>query len=261
MDKFGNRASMLKNLDQIKDRATQFQSDIEGQDNLFTNIDENVKTLADTFPELKEYPRQELLSFEKKYLGLYLTEHPLANSLKAVNQQANKRIDEVDLSIHADQTFIFGGIITRLRKVRTKSSNKEMAFGNLADETGVAEFVIFPRTFAQFGQDLAEDSVVLMKAKADDQDGELKLIVEKIINPTQLSVEQVKSNGAHEIFIPRKTDKSVLEQLGNFLKKNRGDDRVMILIPNGERPKKMLLPYGVKWSKELEKQIQDLLNQ
>lgn len=261
MDKFGNRASMLKNLDQIKDRATQFQSDIDGQDNLFTNIDESVKTLADTFPKLQEYPRQELLSFEKKYLGLYLTEHPLANSLKAVNKQANKCIDEVDLSIHADQTFIFGGIITRLRKVRTKSSNREMAFGNLADETGVAEFVIFPRTFAQFGQDLAEDSVVLMKAKADDQDGELKLIVEKIINPTQLSVEQAKSNGAHEIFIPRKTDKSILEQLGNLLKKNGGDDRVMILIPNGEKPKKMLLPYGVKWGKELEKQIQDLLNQ
>ncbi len=110
-----------------------------------------------------------------------MTQHPLANSLKAVNRQATKRIDEVDLSIHAGQTFIFGGIITRLRKVRTKKSNKEMAFGNLEDETGVAEFVIFPRTFAQHGQNLVEDSVILIKAKADDQDGELKLIVEKLL--------------------------------------------------------------------------------
>ena len=261
MDEFGTRASMLTNLDQIKDKATQFQSDVDGQDNLFAGVDENVKTLEDTFPHLPEYPQQELLSFEKKYLGLYLTQHPLASSLQAVNQQANKRIDEVDLSIHAGQTFIFGGIVTRYRKVKTKKANKEMAFGNLEDETGTAEFVVFPRTFDQYGQNLAEDSVILIKAKADDQDGELKLIVEKIINPMELNNEQVKTNGAHEVFIPRKTDKAVLEKLGNFLKENKGDDKVVGLIPNGEKPKRMLLPYGVKWSDELEKQIQDLLNQ
>ena len=260
MDEFGTRASMLTNIDQIKDRATQFQSDIDGQDNLFAGIDENVKTIADTFPHLPEYPQQELLSFEKKYLGLYLTQHPLANSLKAVNQQANQQIDNIDLSIHAGQTFIFGGIITRFRKVRTKKSNKEMAFGNLEDETGTAEFVVFPRTFAQYGQNLAEDSVILMKAKADDQDGELKLIVEKIINPTQLSIQQTQTDNAHEIFIPRKTDKTVLKQLGEMLKKHPGDNKVVVLIPNGEQPKKMLLPYGVKWNPNLEKEIQDLLN-
>ena len=261
MDEFGNRASMLKNLAQIKDRATQFQSDIDGQDNLFTNIGEKVKTLTDTFPHLPEYPQQELLSFEKKYLGLYLTQNPLADALKTVNQQANKCIGEIDLSIHTNQTFIFGGIITRLRKVRTKNANREMAFGNLEDETGVAEFVVFPKTFAQFSHDLNEDSIILMKAKIDDRDGELKLIVEKIINPTQFNTKETNLKGAHEIFIPRKTNKSVLEQLGNFLKKNKGNDRVIILIPNGERPKKMLLPYGVKWSTQLEKQIRDLLNQ
>lgn len=261
MDEFGTRASMLTNLDQVKDKATQFQSEVDGQDNLFADVAENIETLKDTFPHLPEYPQPELLSFEKKYLGLYLTQHPLASSLQAVNQQANKRIDEVDLSIHAGQTFIFGGIITRFRKVRTKKSNREMAFGNLEDETGVAEFVVFPRTFAQHGQDLAEDSVILIKAKVDDQDGELKLIVEKIINPLQLNGEQAKTNGAHEIFIPRKTDKSVLEKLGHFLKKNKGNDKVVVLIPNGERPKKMLLPYGVKWDVDLEKEIQDLLNQ
>ncbi|MBT3249388.1 MAG: DNA polymerase III subunit alpha [Candidatus Pacebacteria bacterium] len=260
MDEFGTRASMLTNIDQIKDRATQFQSDVDGQDNLFADVGENIETLKDTFPHLPEYPQQELLSFEKKYLGLYLTQHPLANSLKAVNQQANQRIDDVDLSIHAGQTFIFGGIVTRYRKVRTKKSNKEMAFGNLEDETGTAEFVVFPRTFDQYGQDLAEDSVILIKSKVDDQDGEMKLIVEKVINPTKLSVQHAESSGAHEIFIPRKTDKSILKELGVLLKKHPGDKQVVVLIPNGEQPKKMLLPYGVKWSSDLEKQIQDLLN-
>lgn len=261
MDEFGTRASMLTNIDQIKDRATQFQSDIEGQDNLFANVGENVETLKDTFPHLAEYPQQELLSFEKKYLGLYLTQHPMADALKAVRQQANQQIDDVDLSIHTGQIFVFGGIITRYRKVRTKKSNKEMAFGNLEDESGTAEFVIFPRTFEQYGQNLTEDSVVMMKSKVDDQDGEMKLIVEKIITPTQLSMEHAKSSNAHEIFIPRKTDKSVLKKLGELLKSHRGDEQVMILIPNGEKTKQMLLPYKVSWNEQLKNKIQDLLNQ
>ena len=260
MNQFGTRASMLENLDQTRDKATQFQSDIDGQDNLFIGMEEEIKIIEDTFPHIPEYPKQELLSFEKKYLGLYLTEHPLADSLSAVSKQSSKKISEVDLSIHADQTFIFGGVITRLKKVRTKARNKEMAFGNLEDETGRAEFVIFPRTFAQFSHLLVQDSVVLIKAKVDDQDGELKLIADKIITPTEMSINHTKANSAHEIFIPRKTNKSVLEDLGKFLKKNKGSDRVMILIPNGEKPKKMLLPYTVKWDQDLEKQIQGLLN-
>jgi DNA polymerase III subunit alpha len=260
MDNFGTRASMLENIDQIKDRATQFQSDVDGQDNLFANIGEKVKTLEDTFPHIPEHPKQELLSFEKKYLGLYLTEHPLADALTTASKQATKRISEVDLSIHADQTFIFSGAITRLKKVRTKASNKEMAFGNLEDETGTAEFVVFPRTYAQFSNSLIEDGIVLIKAKADDQDGELKLIVEKIMTPAQMGVEQTLANNAREIFIPRRTDKSILEKLGNLLKKNKGEEKVLILIPNGEKPKRMLLPYGVEWNKKLEAEIQDLLN-
>jgi len=260
MDSFGTRASMLENLDQIKDKATQFQSDIDGQDNLFTDVGGQIKTLEDTFLHIPEYPQQELLSFEKKYLGLYLTEHPLADALSAVSRQATKQISEVDLSIHNEQIFFFGGVITRLKKVRTKSSNREMAFGSLEDETGKAEFVVFPKIFAQSNHLLTEDGVILIKAKVNDQDGELKLIVEKIIAPTQANLNQANANNAHEIFIPRKTNKSVLENLGKLLKKNEGNDNIIILIPNGEKPKKMLLPYKIKWSQKLETAIQGLLN-
>ncbi len=260
MDQFGTRSSMLENLDQIRNRATQFQSDIAGQDNLFMNIADEVQTIEDDFPHLPEYPNQELLSFEKELLGIYLTEHPLAAALTAANQLANKKISEVDVSIHADQSFTFGGVITRLRKVMTKRSQKEMAFGVLEDETHGAEFVIFPRTYEQYGQLVELDNVVLMKAKVENDEGELKLIAEKISVPNEMSIQHAKTVAAHEIFIPRKTDKSVLEKLGQLLKSNRGTDKVLVLIPNGEKPKKMMLPYGVRWSNELSEEVQDLLN-
>ncbi len=259
MDQFGTRSSMLENLDQIRDKATQFQSDVDGQNNLFTTIEDEVQTLEDTFPQLKEYPKQELLSFEKKFLGLYLTEHPLADALSAVSKQAKKQLSEVDLELHQDQTFVFGGMITRIKEVRTKKRNKRMAFGTFEDESGSADFVAFPRTYAQYEPLLTIDNVVLLKGKVDQRDGKFQLIVEKIWQPTDISIKQAQADEAHEIFIPRKTDKDILQELGRLLKKNKGDDSVIVLIPNGNKPKKMLLPYKVNWSDDLAQQIQDLL--
>jgi DNA polymerase III subunit alpha len=260
MDQFGTRAAMLENLDEIRERATQFQSSVDGQDNLFTNVGEAVETLKDTFPNTPEYPNQELLSFEKEFLGMYLTEHPLADALKAASAQSNKLIGDLDLDIHKEQTFTFGGVITRYRQVKTKTSQKDMAFGQIEDESGSAEFVVFPKIFDQFGSILQQDNVVLLKARVDDQEGEIKLIAEKIWMPNELSVEHAKANNAYEIFIPRKTDKSVLEKLGQLLKAQRGSDKVVVLIPNGEKAKRMLLPYGVLWNKELEEQVAKLLS-
>lgn len=259
MDRFGSRAAMLENLEEIRDRATQFQANIDGQDNLFSTITEQVKTTQDTFPDLPEYPNQELLSFEKELLGLYLTEHPMAQALQAVSQMAEKKIGDVDLSIHKEQIFLFGGYLSSFRQVRTKTSMKDMAFGMLEDETGTAEFVVFPKTYQQYGHLLQPEGVVLMKARVDDQEGELKLMVEKITVPNEVSIAHAEEQNAHEVFIPRRTDKDVLSKLGKLLKEHKGSDKVVIIIPNGETPKRMLLPYGVHWTQDLADQIQTLL--
>ncbi|HQL11290.1 MAG TPA: DNA polymerase III subunit alpha, partial [Candidatus Woesebacteria bacterium] len=73
MDRFANRSSMLENLEQIRQTAEQYNSEVDGQDNLFANIDNQSTKITDNFVELDEYPKPELLSFEKELLGVYLT--------------------------------------------------------------------------------------------------------------------------------------------------------------------------------------------
>ncbi|HEX7017629.1 MAG TPA: DNA polymerase III subunit alpha [Patescibacteria group bacterium] len=258
-DHFGTRASMLENLDDIRNRAGSLTSEVEGQDHLFMGIKQDTTQLQDTFAKLPEYPRQELLSFEQELLGLYLTEHPMAQALKAVSKQATKSIGDLDHTIHQDQTFLFGGVITRLRQVVTKTSGKPMAFGLLEDATGKLEFVAFPQAFEKYGTYLQQDQVVLVKAKVDYRDEELKLIVEKVSVPSEVELSHEGSSNHKEIFIPRKTTKETLEKVGALLKSKPGSQTVVILIPNGEQPKRMLLPYTVEWSKELEVEVQALL--
>jgi DNA polymerase III subunit alpha len=259
MDKFGTRASMLENLESIRQTASQLQSEVEGQDTLFSKLTSKVQTLKDTFPEIPEYPRQELLSFEKELLGLYLTDHPLAQQFKAVAKSANKKIADLDLSIHEGKVFAFGGILTNVREITTKKNGSSMAFAKLQDQTGSIDLVFFPKLFASSKELIKNDAVVVIKGKVDKRDEEMQLIAEKITIPKQDTEDHEGSNIHKEIFVPRKTTQETLKKLGELLKSQPGDQSVVVLIPNGSKPQKMLLPYGVNWSDELEKEISELL--
>lgn len=259
MDRFGTRSSMLENLEDMRHRASQFQSDIDGQDNLFAKVKTSSTAIKDSLPSLREYPKQELLTFEKELLGLYLTDHPLSKVLASVSSQASKTITELDPSIHSGRTFVFGGVITKLREVRTKKTGALMAFGSLDDKTGVLEFVVFPKTYSSYADLLKIDGIVLIRAKVEERDSELKMIVERVSSPDQNSADQTDDPNIKEVFIPRKTNKKTLEKLGKLLKSKKGDDKVAIMIPNGAQPKRMTLPYTVEWSKKLESEVKELL--
>lgn len=258
MDAFGTRSSMLENLENIRQTASKLESETEGQDSLFSG-ETSARELKDTFPLIPEYPKQELLSFEKDLLGLYLTDHPMAHALSAVSKRATKTIEELDADIHREQVFLFGGVLSNVRTVQTKKSNSTMAFGTLEDQTGSIPIVIFPRGYAEFGNFFKNDSVVLVKGKVDFREEEMQIIAEKITVPTDLENGPEIHSADHEIFIPRHTNKETLEKLGKLLKSNPGDDSVVIIIPNGANPQKMLLPYPVAWTPLLEAEIQELL--
>ena len=257
-DEFGTRASMLENLESIRQTANQLNSDVEGQDTLFSKIKHSAQEMQDTFPKINEYPKAELLSFEKELLGLYLTEHPMAHALTAVSKRATKTIAELDASVHTGATFLFGGVITDIREVNTKKTGKLMAFGKIDDGTGSLPFVAFPKIYDQFSADLRRDAVVLVKAKLDNREEELQLILEKVKPPSDADQETTLS-ADHELFIPRKTSQETLEKLGTLLKSHEGDESVIVLIPNGNEPQRMRLPYGVTWSEKLENEVAKLL--
>ncbi len=258
-DQFATRSSMLIQLDDIRTKATQFQSDDEGQDTLFAGQENDVREVKDTFPSLPEYPKQELLSFEKELLGIYLTDHPMGKALKNVAAQATKLIGDLDAHIHVGQIFLFGGFITDFKLVLTKKNQDKMCFGTLNDQSGKIRFVVFPKLFKDFEKYLKNESVILLKAKVDSRDDELQLVAEKITVPEESLLDAVPQELRHEIFIPRKTQKATLQQLGSLLKSSEGEHQVTLIIPNGDMPKRVILPYTVNWTDQLEKQVKEML--
>ena len=135
-----------------------------------------------------------------------------------------------------------------------------MAFGKLEDATGSIDVVFFPKTYEEYREKIISDTVVLIKAKVDYRDEELQLLAEKVSAPKMSDLTHEASGIHKEIFIPRKTSPETLKTLGTLLKQYPGNESVLILIPNGTTPQKLLLPYGVKWSKNIEIEIAKLLN-
>lgn len=259
MDAFGTRASMLENLEDIRKRISTFESEVEGQDNLFAGVSDQSAAITDTFAQIDEYPLQELLSFEKELLGIYLTDHPLGKAMKNVAGRANKQVADLDQDIHNGQLFLFGGALTQFRVVKTKTG-KTMAFGTFEDQTGSLPVVIFPKLFQAHETELKTDLVLLLKAKVDVRDGEMQLIAEKITIPDETLLTQIPEQDVRELFIPRKTTQKTLQKLGELLKSKPGKQRVVVIIPNGTQPKRMVLPYGIEWTEALEQEVTQLLS-
>jgi DNA polymerase-3 subunit alpha len=183
----------------------------------------------------------------------------MARALKAVESKANKQISDIDPEMHKEATFLFGGVITSMRTVTAKKTGKPMAFGTIEDSSGSTQFVAFPKTFEEYGHLLKVDAVLLVRAKVDYRDEEIQLIVEKLVVPTDVESSPAGVEADHELFIPRNTTQTTLQALGKLLKQNPGAESVVVVIPNGGKPQRMVLPYTVDWTAILEKQIVDLL--
>lgn len=260
-DAFATRSSMLENLDEIRAQASQFQSEVEGQDSLFAETTDAATEVKDTFVRLEEYPPAELLSYEKELLGFYLTDHPMSKSLEEISKQAERNLGEIDADIHKERVFVVGGILTDIKEVRTKKKNQLMAFGNIEDQTGKLRVVCFPRTFEESGRYFVDDNAVLMRAKVDERDDELQLIAEKVWQPSLPDEEEVVSEDTVEVTIPRGTTQETLQELGTLLRKSPGNVPLVLLIPakEGIHVTRMKLPYTVAWDDTMQKYVEKLL--
>ena len=125
-----------------------------------------------------EMDRMPRLAAEKEMLGLYISDHPL----QGLDQALGARIDLplAELSEMEDgRTASVGGVITGLVRKRTRKGDP-MATFELEDMGGSVEVMVFPRTMAEHGEDLANDAVVLVRGRVENRDDTTKFFAAEI---------------------------------------------------------------------------------
>lgn len=182
LDGFGTRSTLLEVLPEYLTRASEKQKQQAlGQFSLFGESNEAVHIKP--MPKMEEMPKRVLLEWEKELLGFYLTEHPKEKQLKQLETYNSHKIRDLELAKFGSMVTI-SGVVSEMKRIVTKRGNKEMAFMQVTDFTGVVEAIVFPAIFQNGVREIIEDDVVLIKGKLENKDEkELKIIVEKIFVP------------------------------------------------------------------------------
>jgi DNA polymerase III subunit alpha len=136
-----------------------------------------------------EFDRAELLAAEKESIGLFISAHPL----KEVRAALRARVDcpLSDLADRRDGDWVLvGGMITEIKKIRTKKGDP-MMFATLDDLEASVELLVFGNALAAAGEVLAPDSIVLVRGRVDHKDRDKTCIVAQQIDPFRPSPEEV----------------------------------------------------------------------
>src|SRR3990167_4342093 len=175
MDQFGKRASLLAAFSEIIERVHKGQEKKDqGQVSLF-EVSES-EEIIDVFPEMEELSKEELLLFEKQFLGFYITEHPLTNQINDLEKRVSHRLNM--LASEVKSTVVIGGIVTQVKKITTRQGGQEMAFVKIDDFTGSIELVVFPAVYERTKFTWVTDKVVLVKGKVSEKDERLAVLVD-----------------------------------------------------------------------------------
>ena len=185
----GNRKQKLMVLPLlIEQEQSARHSDFAGQMSLFDlNIEEKQK-FEIAFPNVSEFPKEELLSLEKEASGMYLSGHPL--EAYAENFRAVINATSADLGIneesgesrfHEGDRIVCGGIVTEKRSKVTKNG-RSMAFLKLEDMYGSFDALAFPDVYEKYSLLLTESSIVYIVGHATiGRDESVTVAAERII--------------------------------------------------------------------------------
>jgi DNA polymerase-3 subunit alpha len=180
-DEIANRATLMLYYPQlVKEIASNKESTDQGQYGLFGQH-EKKRFEKDPFTEIPEYSEDQLMEFEKEVIGFLISRNPMEKHKAVMAQKVSKKL--VDLTEKdVNKTFIFAGIVTAKKVVKTKKDNSEMAFLQVNDNTGTIEVVIFPKAYKTLHNICLVNSVCLFKGKVVERDGNYSVIMDNAVN-------------------------------------------------------------------------------
>ncbi len=188
LDSLEERNKMLENMDKILNFIQETnKQEISGQDNLFMNIPE-IKISNLKLTDAPKLDKKQKLSWEKEFLGLYVSEHPM-HEMSQLMQNFVTDCSRLKNCVSGSQVRV-GGIITLVKKILTKK-NQTMLFVKLEDGIGDVEILVFPRVLEQNQQVWQVDNIIVCGGTISDKDDEVKILCERAMILTKENMRDV----------------------------------------------------------------------
>ncbi len=178
-----------------------------------------------TLPEVPDHQwdKQVRLGFEKEMLGLYLSDHPLAE--KARDLAAAADTVTAGLQNHPDKSKVkIAGLIVSAASRWTRKGDRMMVL-TVEDLDGEVEVVVFPQTVNRHQDILVVDQMVVLSGRVDRREEGVQLVATRIelLQPAPTSLHiRIKAHFMDE--------RDNAHKLGEVLRRHPGGKRVVFHV-------------------------------
>lgn len=183
-DSFGHpRAALFTIVDDAISAAKKSKKAKEKASESLFSDEEFGLTLS--IPDIPEWEKTEKLALEREMLGLYVSDHPLAEMSKAIEMLSSTSIADLRQRENPPQGQIkLAALITGIDKKTTKKSGDPWALVTVEDLDSSMSLYVFPRTYLEVRDMLKVDEVLLFTGKVERRDdGSTNFIVQAISAP------------------------------------------------------------------------------
>jgi DNA polymerase-3 subunit alpha len=158
-DDFGDRRQIAENYEEISNFAKQMQSAAnDDQTDIFGMMEpQEHGDMKLRLKKVESTSDLQKLKWEREFLGMYVSSHPLRGLRKYIAKKGNLIGDLNEQNI--GRTVKVVGLISNLKKILTKSGTY-MATFLIEDPTAMINATMFPKDLAKYGDALSENSVL-----------------------------------------------------------------------------------------------------
>lgn len=272
LDEFGDRKAIAASTEEIVKYARQVQKrSEEGQTDIFGMLQGDSFEAPAPLQVRNIAPSTlfERLGFEKEFLGLYVSGHPLHGLQRYLAKKVHSiaSLNEDDLG----KKLKIGGLVTKFKRILTKTG-AYMAYAGIEDLSGRMEVVIFPKTYQQFSSSLGEGQILFFEGRLSKRHDDTQFIADSVQSVSldsliasakreglygepPLNPHKKDTNAVFVIDIPESAPDKIFADLKNLLNENRGHTKVILNVGRS----RIKVPFGIEVDEELKGRIEMLL--
>lgn len=249
----GTRAQMHSGIERAVEYANSLQKDkISGQTSLFGGEESVIEMPEPELPDVPPWQYNDVLHKEKEVLNFYVSGHPLKRYEDEVKGFSTLKLNTTGFKRARDgESVIVAGTLTMVRRLTTKKGDP-MAIMELEDFDGTVKLVSFNKTYTDYNQLYAPDTMVLVRGKVqkdnggDEGDDKVEIILDKMMPLADTRDGLTKS--VHVRIPTGLADSSFLDDMHYTLSKYSGEANLIFHIVTSDENEYKILSEKMKVS-------------
>jgi len=210
-----------------------------GQFDLFGGADDTARSddaspLAHFQFTEEEWPRKQLLAYEREMLGLYVSAHPLDGAERLLSPYQDISIAELvggerEPNGNGKDEVKIAGMISAVQR-RINKNGQPWAIVTLEDFDASVEVLFFPKAYEVFAEYLAEDNALAVKGRVNEREGEISVFASDAV-PVDIAAAEHAPGTEPPLVLradAKKLNKDTIAELRNTLGAYQGATPVHI---------------------------------